>query len=203
MKIIDCKGMICPMPLIETRKAIRESAIGEDLQVIVDNETSFNNVSHFLNDNGYVFNYTKDGNTYSISFKINKIDSKKEEVKPIIENNKASKSQNHIIVLNSNKMGTGDDDLGKLLMKGYLNTIDQLDALPLEIICYNSGVTLAEKGTDSAQTLKKIENQGVKITLCGTCVDFFGLKEKLEVGTISNMLYIAGKLSSGIQIVKP
>jgi len=202
MKIIDCKGMICPMPLIETRKAIRESAIGEDLQVIVDNETSFNNVSHFLNDNGYVFNYTKDGSAYSISFKINKIDSKKEEVKPIIEN-KTNKHKNHIIVLNSNKMGTGDDDLGRLLMKGYLNTIDQLDVLPLEIICYNSGVTLAEKGTDSAQTLKKIENQGVKITLCGTCVDFFGLKEKLEVGTISNMLYIAGKLSSGIQIVKP
>lgn len=199
MKIIDCKGMICPMPLIETRKAIRESSIGDDLQVVVDNETSFNNVSHFLKDNGYVFNFTKDGNTYAISFKINKIEQKKEEAKPIIEN----KSQNHIIVLNSNKMGIGDDDLGKLLMKGYLNTIDQLDVLPLEIICYNSGVTLAEKGTDSAQTLKKIENQGVKITLCGTCVDFFGLKEKLEVGTISNMLYIAGKLSSGIQIVKP
>lgn len=202
MKIIDCKGMICPMPLIETRKAIRESAIGEDLQVIVDNETSFNNVSHFLNDNGYVFNYTKEGNVYTISFNVSKIDSKKEEVKPIIEN-KTSKFQNHIIVLSSNTMGIGDDDLGKLLMKGYLNTIDQLDVLPLEIICYNSGVTLAEKGTDSAQTLKKIENQGVKITLCGTCVDFFGLKEKLEVGTISNMLYIAGRLSSGIQIVKP
>ncbi len=202
MKIIDCKGMICPMPLIETRKAIREFAIGEDLQVIVDNETSFNNVSHFLNDNGYVFNYTKDGNAYFISFKVSKIEPKKEEARPIIEN-KVSKSQNHIIVLNSNIMGTGDDDLGKLLMKGYLNTIDQLDVLPLEIICYNSGVTLAEKGTDSAQTLKKIENEGVKITLCGTCVDFFGLKEKLEVGTISNMLYIAGKLSSGIQIVKP
>lgn len=202
MKIIDCKGMICPMPLIETRKAIRESSIGDDLQVVVDNETSFNNVSHFLNDNGYVFNYTKDGDTYAISFKVSKIEPKKEEVKPIIEN-KVSKSQNHIIVLNSNKMGMGDDDLGKLLMKGYLNTIDQLDVLPLEIICYNSSVTLAEKGTDSAQTLKKIESQGVKITLCGTCVDFFGLKENLEVGTISNMLYIAGKLSSGIQIVKP
>ncbi len=202
MKIIDCKGMICPMPLIETRKAIRESSMGDDLQVVVDNETSFNNVSHFLNDNGYVLNYTKDGNAYTISFKVSKIEPKKEEVRPIIEN-KVSKSQNHIIVLNSNKMGIGDDDLGKLLMKGYLNTIDQLEVLPLEIICYNSGVTLAEKGTDSAQTLKKIENQGVKITLCGTCVDFFGLKEKLEVGTISNMLYIAGKLSSGIQIVKP
>lgn len=202
MKTIDCKGMICPMPLIETRKAIRESSLGDDLQVVVDNETSFNNVSHFLNDNGYVFNYTKEGNTYIISFKVNKIEPKKDEAKPIIEN-KVSKSQNHIIVLNSNKMGIGDDDLGKLLIKGYLNTIDQLDVLPLEIICYNSGVTLAEKGTDSAQTLKKIENQGVKITLCGTCVDFFGLKEKLEVGTISNMLYIAGKLSSGIQIVKP
>ena len=202
MKIIDCKGMICPMPLIETRKAIRESSIGDDLQVVVDNETSFNNVSHFLNDNGYVFNYTKDGNAYTISFKVSKIEPRKEESKPIIEN-KISKFQNHIIVLNSNKMGIGDDDLGRLLMKGYLNTIDQLDVLPLEIICYNSGVKLAEKGTDSAQTLKKIENQGVKITLCGTCVDFFGLKEKLEVGTISNMLYIAGKLSSGIQIVKP
>ncbi len=100
-------------------------------------------------------------------------------------------------------MGSGDDDLGKLLIKGYINTIDQLETLPQEIICYNSGVTLATKGSDSGQSLKRIEGLGVKISVCGTCVDFFGLKDNLEVGTITNMLYIAGKLAGSSIVVKP
>ncbi len=203
MKIIDCKGLICPMPLIETKKAIKESGLGEELQVIVDNETSFNNVSHFLKDNGYVFNHTKDDKVYSIVFNTNKLEVKKVEKQPSAQTISNTSKGDYIIVLTSNSMGSGDDDLGKLLVKGFLNTIDQLDSLPQEIICYNSGVILAEKGTDTAQTLKKIENLGVKLTLCGTCVDFFDLKEKLEVGTISNMLYIAGRLASGAHIVKP
>lgn len=201
MRIIDCKGLICPMPLIETKKVIRESKIGDELLVEVDNETSFNNLSHFLNDNGLPFEHSKEGIVYRIKFIVKELQTKpqenKAEVKPALNHG------NYTIVFSSSSMGSGHDDLGKLLMKGYINTIDQLETLPQEIICYNSGVNLATKGSDSGKSLKRIEGLGVKISVCGTCVDFFGLKDNLEVGTITNMLYIAGKLAGDSRIVKP
>lgn len=201
MKVINCKGLICPMPLIETKKAIKESKVGDMLVVEVDNETSFNNLSHFLNDNGLTFDYKQDASLYRLTFEVKELASKPNEMPnvaiPIV--NKG----NYIVVIDSNSMGYGNEDLGKILIKGFINTLDQLESLPLEVICYNSGVTLAVKGSDTAQSLKKLEDQGVKITLCGTCVDFYGIKEIIEVGSISNMLYIAGKLAGDFHIVKP
>ncbi len=201
MRVINCKGLICPMPLIETKKAIKESKVSDKLVVEVDNETSFNNLSHFLNDNGLTFDYTQEASTYRLSFEVKELAVKSNEmlniVKPIL--NKG----NYIVVIDSNSMGYGNEDLGKILIKGFINTLDQLENLPLEIICYNSGVTLAIKGSDTSQSMKKLESQGVKITLCGTCVDFYGIKDNIEIGTISNMLYIAGKLAGNYHIVKP
>jgi len=201
MIIVNCKGLICPIPLIETKRSIKESKIGDEILVEVDNETSFNNLSHFLTDNGFDFEYTQEATVYQIAFKVKelplKIEVHKSEYKP------KTNSGSYIIVFSSDYMGSGNDDLGKLLLKGYINTIEQLERLPQEIICYNSGVALAIKGSDTAKSLKKIEGLGVKISLCGTCVDFFGLKDNLEVGSISNMLYIAEKLAADIRIVKP
>ncbi len=89
MRIVDCKGLICPMPLIETKKVIRESKIGDELLVELDNETSFNNLSHFLNDNGLRFEHSKDGNVYRIKFIVKELQTKpqenKAEVKPTIK----------------------------------------------------------------------------------------------------------------------
>lgn len=201
MKYVNCKGILCPMPLIETKKAIKESVIGDEIQVDVDNDTSFNNVSHFLNDNGFVFNYTKEALVYHINFVVNDLKTNTEELK--INEKSKSNLGNYVIVLDKDVMGSGDSDLGKLLLKGFINTIEQLDTLPKEIICYNSGVTLAIKGSDTALSLKKIENKGVKIMLCGTCLDFYSLKDNIEVGSVTNMLYIAEKLSGDLKIVKP
>jgi len=189
------------MPLIETKKAIKESVIGDEIQVDVDNETSFNNVSHFLNDNGFVFKFTKEALVYHINFVVNNLRTNTEGLK--INEEPKSNLGNYIIVLDSDEMGSGDNDLGKLLLKGFINTIEQLDTLPKEIICYNSGITLAIKGSDTANSLKKIETKGVKIMLCGTCLDFYNLKDNIEVGSVTNMLYIAEKLSGDLKIVKP
>ena len=201
MRVINCKGLTCPMPLIETKKAIKGSKSGDILVVEVDNDTSFNNLSHFLSDNGLTFDYIKEASLFRLTFEVKELTSKPIEMLNI-EKSVMNKG-NYIVVIDSNSMGYGSEDLGKILIKGFINTLDQLDNLPLEIICYNSGVTLAAKGSDTSQSLKKLENQGVKITLCGTCVDFYGIKGSIEVGTISNMLYIAGKLAGNQQIVKP
>lgn len=204
MKIVDCKGLICPMPLIETKKAIRESKHLDIISVEVDNETAFKNVYRFLSDNGIKVEESKDGNIFKLQFTVPEALNPNSRAEDYCETPiQSSPKGNIIVILNSSSMGIGNDDLGKLLMKGFLNTIPELEELPQEIICYNSGVNLALRGSDTGQSLKKLESMGIKITLCGTCVDFYGLKENLEAGSISNMLYIAGRLASGYKIVKP
>lgn len=203
-KIVDCRGQLCPQPLINTKKALKETVNGEAIQVIVDNATSCQNVSHFLTDNAVPFRIEEQDGVFTITINSPGIEfNPKKEAEEYCEVSFPTRSGSYIVVLTSNLMGGGSEDLGKILMKGFLNTLPNLEKLPQEIICYSSAVTLALKGTDTAQSLVKLNNQGVKITLCGTCVDFYGIKEDIEVGTISNMLYIAERLSSGVHIVKP
>ena len=204
IKIVDCRGQLCPQPLINTKKALKETVNGEAIQVIVDNATSCQNVSHFLTDNAVPFRIEEQNGVFTITINSPGIEfNPKIEAEEYCEVSFPTKSGSYIVVLTSNLMGGGSEDLGKILMKGFLNTLPNLEKLPQEIICYSSAVTLALKGTDTAQSLVKLNSQGVKITLCGTCVDFYGIKEEIEVGTISNMLYIAERLSSGVHIVKP
>ncbi len=204
-KVIDCKGMLCPKPLIETKKALKESKVGESIEIILDNDTSCKNVLHFLNDNGVKNTITQEGKLFRVHITVpERLSQPTKSVDEYCEIQPISNSKgNYIIVLSSHIMGKGNDDLGKILMKGFLNTVPELNPLPSEIICYNSAVTLAKRNSDTGQVLLKINQLGVKITLCGTCVDFFNMKEELEVGNISNMLYILEKLTSGAKIIQP
>ena len=205
LKVVDCSGMLCPKPLIETKKALKENTVGTSLEIVIDNDTSCKNVLHFLNDNGVKNTIIQDGKLFRIRVNVpENLSTPTKNVEEYCEvsfNNHAK--GNYIVVLNSHLMGKGNDDLGKILMKGFLSTLPELNPLPTEVICYNSAVTLAKKGTDTAISLKKLSENGVKITLCGTCVDFFNMKDEIEVGTISNMLYIAERLSSNLKIVQP
>lgn len=197
--------MVCPRPLVETRRAINESSPGETLSVVVDNSTSLKNILHFLNDNGIECVVKQEAEISSITFnvpeKLAQPAKKAEEYCEVTSN--PDVNSGFIVLLNSATMGRGNEDLGKILMKGFLSTLMELNAKPLEIICYNSAVTLARKNSDTAATLQQISEKGVKITLCGTCVDFYNLKEDLAVGQISNMLYIAERLTSGVKIIQP
>lgn len=205
LKVVDCSGMLCPKPLIETKKALKENPVGTSLEIVIDNDTSCKNVLHFLNDNGVKNTTIQEGKLFRIRVSVpENLSTPAKNVEEYCEvtfNN--SPKGNYIVVLNSHLMGKGNDDLGKILMKGFLNTLPELNPIPTEVICYNSAVTLAKKGTDTAISFKTLSEKGVKITLCGTCVDFFNMKEEIEVGTISNMLYIAERLSSNLKIVQP
>ena len=100
-------------------------------------------------------------------------------------------------------MGYGNDDLGALLMKAFIHTAVDLERLPDMMILYNTGVKLAAPDSGALDDLKALEKKGVKILVCGTCVNFFDLTGKIGAGTVSNMYDIAGALSSAGRIVKP
>ncbi|MDI3527269.1 MAG: hypothetical protein PWR03_1452 [Tenuifilum sp.] len=202
-RIVDCKGLLCPQPLILTKRTLKEVVKGEIVKVIIDNATSCQNVTRFLTDNNIEFKTSEADGVYTLTIITPGADfSPKKEAEEYCEISNP-KTGSYIVQITSDFIGSGNEDLGRILMKGFLNTLPDIEELPSEIICYNSGVLLAKKGTDTAKSLLKLKNLGVKISLCGTCVDFYGIKEEIEVGEISNMLYIAEKLTSGVKVVKP
>lgn len=186
MKIVDARGMLCPQPVIMTKK---EADAGEEqITVIVDNETARENVLKFGNklqfdskveeksDGVYIYLYKEElsnceaATENAVNDSLNKI-----------------KQDNKGFVIGSDKLGKGSDDLGKILMKGFLYTLSETKPYPNFLIFLNSGVKLTASGSESLDDLKKMERAGVKIVSCGTCLDFFEIKDKLEVGNVSNM----------------
>lgn len=108
-----------------------------------------------------------------------------------------------VVAVSSDRMGSGNDELGKVLIKGFIFAVTQLDELPKTMLFYNGGATLTTEGSDSLEDLKSLEAQGVEILTCGTCLDYYGLKDKLAVGSVTNMYSIVETLAGAGKIIKP
>ena len=107
------------------------------------------------------------------------------------------------MVLSAKTMGTGEEKLGKALMKAFVFALTKQDTLPETILCYNTGAYLTCEGADTLEDLKLLESEGVTILTCGTCLDFYGLKERLSVGGVTNMYDIVERMASATTIVRP
>jgi len=114
-----------------------------------------------------------------------------------------NQNNKYTILIKSNSMGSGNDDLGKILIRGFLNSLIKQEQLPTHIILYNAGVLLAVKDSDTAVSMLEMEQKGVQIVLCGTCVDFFQIKEQIAAGEISNMAYITSLLIEAPKVIVP
>lgn len=197
-KTVDTLGMLCPTPLILTKKAINEAAEGDTIRVIVDNEMAFTNLSSYLKELKIEFTSTNDGTNYRFEFA-----KPAEQLNDIDASGFCSTSSNYVVVIKSEVMGTGSDELGRLLMRSFVNSLKEADRLPSDIILYNAGVKLAVKGCDTALSLHELEERGVGIIACGTCVDFFDIKETLSVGAIGNMFTITKIVSEAGSVIYP
>ncbi|MEG1505609.1 MAG: sulfurtransferase-like selenium metabolism protein YedF, partial [Lachnospiraceae bacterium] len=111
--------------------------------------------------------------------------------------------ENMVVVIASDLMGSGNDELGKVLMKGFIFAVTQLSQLPKTILFYNGGATLTAEGSDSIEDLKNMEAQGVEILTCGTCLNYYNLSDKLQVGAVTNMYSIVEKMAAADKIVRP
>jgi len=185
IKTVDGRGLACPKPVIETKKALETLTDGA-LIALVDNDIAVENVRKLLNKLNYSFNVSIKDEYFEIE-----IVNKKESVE---ENTKINEEVliNQSILFTSNRIGKGDDDLGKLLMKGYIYTLNEMKDLPKYIMFVNSGVKLTTKGSESIDDLKALEDRGVEILSCGTCLDYLNIDLKeLMVGSVTNMYTIA------------
>ena len=206
---LDMRGYLCPQPLIKTRQLWKTLAAGEPFQVLVDNDIAHLNLVSFLNDQGAEPSVQKEGDHCWVIVATRAADSAIANTTVITTptaNTTLSVAQqpaNYIVVLKSDCMGHGDDDLGRLLVKGYLNTLRELDNKPTAIILYNGGALVANQGSGSEAALKALEADGVDVIVCGACVDFFAIKETLAAGRISNMYEIAEKIAHTGHVVYP
>ncbi len=189
---IDCRGLNCPIPVVNTKKYFDalESGIGV---TVVDNEVAKNNVVKFAQGNG--FNYEieeREGNIYYIT--ITKGEVKVEELNL---KNSNEKEEIFTIVIGSDKLGNGDDELGTALIKSYLFALSEAEVIPTNLVFLNAGVKLVVEGALTLDSLKRLVERGVNIQSCGLCLDFYGLKENLAVGEISNMYAIIEMMNKG------
>ncbi|QNM16034.1 sulfurtransferase-like selenium metabolism protein YedF [Fusobacterium hominis] len=188
---VDAIGQVCPVPIIMTKNALKKIEEGK-VEVSVDNKISLENLEKMSKEMGYAYNIQSSGEIYRIV--INKV---KENVNIIEE------SDNTVVVISSQFMGSGDPELGKILMKGFIYTLSEMDFLPKTILLYNEGVKLAIEGSENLNDLLVLETRGVEILSCGTCLNFYGITEKLKAGTITNMYTIAEKQLRATKVIKP
>ncbi|MFA5818748.1 MAG: sulfurtransferase-like selenium metabolism protein YedF [Bacteroidales bacterium] len=204
MRIVDTKGQLCPAPLIATKRALKETAVGESFTVLTDNQTSFNNLTRFLKDNYEDFQVSETAGVWTLTITKTTGDvtlAKAEEYC----NSSVSHFQkgNFIVVLASDKMGEGDDELGHLLMANFIKALKDLDILPQKMVFYNSGVKLAANGSPVIEHLKDLEKMGVELLLCATCVNHYSIESIVGAGTLSNIYAIAEVMASAGNIVRP
>lgn len=195
-EIIDAKGLACPQPVVLAKKALEKYG---DITVIVDNTTALENVKRMGSNSGCDVSVEDTGDGTC------KIHMKNKTGKDVDTTacNSASVSGATVIVFKGDKMGNGDDELGAVLMKAFIHTLVDSGSIPDTIILYNAGVKLAVKDSDTAPDLKKLEEAGAKILVCGTCANFFEIKDKLSAGTISNMYDIANTMITAGRLIMP
>ena len=201
-KIIDCRGMACPLPVVHTKKAAEELSAGDVLTVLVDNEIAVQNLQRFAAHKGFAATGEKKAQQ---EFAVTIILSGDAAETAQAAQNCApdTRKKGLLVVLSANTMGTGDPTLGASLMKAFVFALTRQDQLPETVLCYNSGAYLTCEGADTLEDLKLLESEGVKILTCGTCLDFYGLKEKLAVGGVTNMYDIVERMEQAVSIVKP
>ncbi|HOA88809.1 sulfurtransferase-like selenium metabolism protein YedF [Propioniciclava tarda] len=200
MQTLDLTGKSCPIPVIETKKALEASAPGTTFEVIVDNPTSVENLAKFASQRGYGF---VRGSDAPGEFRV-QLTSPDADAAGSAEGAPAASGRKvRVVAVSSRTMGEGDERLGATLLKGFLYALTEADAWPDSVLFYNGGAYLTTEGSESIEDLKRLEDAGVQVLTCGTCLNHYGLGDKLAVGGVSNMYTIVEILSAADLIIKP
>ena len=194
MKIVDMRGQPCPIPVVHAKKTLAEEKTKE-IVVLVDNITAVQNLEKMAKGTGCGFSYKEDDGSYSVKISKNKgSDTVMEESYQAAANTKETVCGVSVLIT-SDCMGKGTEELGKLLAKGFIFSLTQLNPPPRAIIFINSGVFLTAKGANTVPDLKTLEEKGTKIFSCGTCTNYYKLTGALAVGSIVDMMTITDHLS--------
>ena len=203
-KMLDAKGLTCPKPVILTKKEMDQSKPGDVILVEVDNEMAVANLRKLANSQEAEYASKKLGDKqYQVRITVTKKGSRESEMPQEMESCAVSGQKKTVVVISSDKMGEGEAELGTILMKGFVYALTQLETLPTGILLYNKGAYLSCEGSPVLEDLQILSEAGVEILTCGTCLNYYGLEEKLKAGSVANMYRIVETQAEADLIIKP
>ena len=202
---VNAIGDACPIPVVKTKNAIRELGTSGVVEVSVDNEIAVQNLLKMAKQKEYEAAFEKKSNTeYIVTINVN--GGEVSDAKPVTKETVKSdeiKLKETIVVIDSDKMGEGDEEFSKTLLKGFIYALSSQDIPPAKILFYNTGVRITTEGSASIEDLKVLEKAGAKIYSCGACLNNYGLSEKLSVGEVTNMYDIVSYLMEADLVIRP
>ncbi len=193
MKKLDLREHQCPYPVVQTRKAMLDTP-GTLLNVLVGDDVARDNIQRLAESMSYAVDIGETDGGFSLQLKPGNKQQATEETRPV--------SGTTVVFITADTMGKGDDELGRILMKNYLFTLAEMEAVPDKMLLVNAAVKLACEGSDALEALEKIACMGVDIASCGLCLEFFELKDRLQVGRTTNMLEVAESLQTAGRIIR-
>lgn len=199
MKNLDCIGKVCPIPVIEIKKMMAENPDEKDFEILVDNEVATQNISKMAKELKIESSVEKvsDG-FYKVS-----LHKTKESLEQVSSENQAIETNSsYVVAISDDKMGNGDEEFSKSLLEGFIYALTEQDQLPSKVIFYNKGVYLTTLNEKTVEDLKTLKERGVEILSCGLCLGNYEVKEKLQVGEITNMYKIVEIMRSN-HLVNP
>lgn len=202
---VNAIGDACPIPVVKTKNAIRELGTSGVVEVSVDNEIAVQNLLKMAKQKEYEASFEKKSNTeYIVTINVNggEVSDAKPVTKATVKSDEI-KLKETIVVIDSDKMGDGDEEFSKTLLKGFIYALSSQDIPPAKILFYNTGVRLTTEGSASIEDLKVLEKAGAKIYSCGACLNNYGLSEKLSVGEVTNMYDIVSYLMEADLVIRP
>ena len=192
MKTIDCRNMACPLPVVKVKRALEEAG-GEPLQFLLDDGAPRENVSRFATNRGFTVQETPMPGGYALVIA---------GQGKATGNAPETKRGSLVMLIATDRLGDGPEELGRLLMKNFLITLLDVAELPDRMLFVNTGIMLTTEGSEVLEALEKLGNQGVEVLSCGVCLDFFHRKEKLSAGSVTNMFTIAESLLQAGSVIR-
>ena len=202
MKIIDVMGKPCPIPVIEAKKALSEHQI-DKVQMKVDNFVAVQNLEKMANGYGHDFSYSEvAADQFDVTISKDKGSETYDEPEQVVSISASPGAAfgGLVVAIGRNTMGEGAEELGKVLIKGFIYALTELPSPPEFLIFYNSGAYLTSENANTIVDLKTLEEKGTKILTCGSCVSYYGLMTP-AVGEITDMYDIAEKLTTASNVV--
>jgi len=196
-KILDFSGLACPLPVIRTKEAL-DAAGAEPLMVVVDNAAARDNVTRFAQSRGCTVSAAEAGGCFHLTIQPPTGAAAETCVLP----QPAPAAASRVVVFASDRMGEGDPALGEILMRAFLQSLVQME-VPQKLLFYNRGVFLTLGDSQVLAELKGLAEMGVALLVCGTCLDFYQVRERLAVGQVSNMFSILEAQMQAASIIRP
>lgn len=196
-KEIDARGLACPAPVLQTKEAI-ERDTPNTIMIQVDNDAARQNVTRFLESQSYRVSVEQSGMDFHVTGR-REGDAGASECR--VTELPQTESKRIMLMVTTDRIGHGDDELGTKLMASFLKTLKEMGEELWLIVFLNNGVKLTIEGSDLLPVLRELEEEGVSLLVCGTCLNHFNLLEKKQVGETTNMLDIVSSMQLADKVI--